>query len=157
MKTIASLAIAGLIQQAINESVPAVEKLSQRLAMLICPDNLQSLIDGVPVKVRIVDSNKFQSALAKALDERPEDVRLQPGCDITVTPDGGINIPSQYRFTCYASSEEKAQELAERNDYYNGHSKKTDEYPFAYQGWRSNSRSTHIGKAAEWGLEVERF
>jgi len=157
MKTIASLAIAGLIQQAINESVPAVEKLSQRLAMLICPDNLQSLIDGVPVAVRIVDPNKFQSALAKALDERPEDVRLQPGCDITVNPDGGISIPSQYRFTCYASSEEKAQELAERNDYYNGHSKKTDEYPFAYQGWRSNSRSTHVGKAAEWGLEVERF
>lgn len=157
MKTIASLAIAGLIQQATHESIPAVEKLSQRLAMLICPENLQSLIDGVPVAVRIVDKNKFQSALAKALDERPEDVRLQPDCDITVNPDGGINIPSQYRFTCYASSEEKAQELAERNDYYNGHSKKTDEYPFAYQGWRSNSRSTHVGKAAEWGLEVERF
>lgn len=157
MKTIASLAIAGLIQQATHESIPAVEKLSQRLAMLICPDNLQSLIDGVPVAVRIVDRNKFQSALAKALDERPEDVRLQPDCDITVNPDGGISIPSQYRFTCYASSEEKAQELAERNDYYNGHSKKTDEYPFAYQGWRSNSRSTHVGKAAEWGLEVERF
>lgn len=157
MKTIASLAIAGLIQQATHESIPAVEKLSQRLAMLICPENLQSLIDGVPVAVRIVDRNKFQSALAKALDERPEDVRLQPGCDITVNPDGGISIPSQYRFTCYASSEEKAQELAERNDYYNGHSKKTDEYPFAYQGWRSSSRSTHVGKAAEWGLEVERF
>lgn len=157
MKTIASLAIAGLIQQAINESVPAVEKLSQRLAMLICPDNLQSLIDGVPVAVKIVDANKFQSALAKALDERPEDVRLQPGCDITVNPDGGINIPSQYRFTCYASSEEKAKEYAEKNDYYNGHSKKTEEYPFPYQGWRSNSRSTYVGKAADWGLEVERF
>jgi hypothetical protein len=157
MKTIASLAIAGLIQQAINESVPAVEKLSQRLAMLICPDNLQSLIDGVPVAVRIMDANKFQSALAKALNERPEDVRLQPGCDITVTPDGGINIPSQYRFTCYAASEEKAKEYGERNDYYNGCTKKTEEYPFPYQGWRSNSRCTHIGKADEWGLEVERF
>lgn len=157
MKTIASLAIASLIQRAVNESIPAVENLSQRLAMLICPDNLQSLIDGVPVAVRIVDQNKFQSALAKSLQERPEDVRLQPGCDITVSPNGNIDVPSQYRFTCYASSEEKAKEYASKNDYYNGHSKKTDEYPFPYSGWRSSSRCTHVGVADEWGIEVERF
>lgn len=157
MKTIASVAIASLIQQAVHENIPAVEKLSQRIAMLIPEEDLQSLINGVPTRIRIVDQNKFQSALAKAMDKRPEDVRLQPGCDITVTPNGNIYIPSQYRFTCYASSEEKAKEYAERNDYYNGHNKKTEEYPFPYQGWRECSRNTYTNKAPEWGLEVELF
>lgn len=157
MKTIASLAIVGLIQQAVKESVTAVETLSQRIAMLIPDECLQGLIDGVPVGVKIIDQDKFYARLAKALSTTPDKVRLHPTDPITVNRDGRIEIPVQYQFTCYAKTKELAEEYARNNDYYSGSNRMDDEHPFEYVGWRSNTRSAHVGLADEWGFEVERF
>ncbi|WP_287385565.1 hypothetical protein [Lachnospira sp.] len=155
MKTIVSIAIAGLMQQAVDTDKPAVEHLAERIAMLIPDDCVNGLVEGVPFAAEVVDQNKFQSRLAKATQERSEDVRLQG--KIHVEPNGYITIPVAYRRTRWVESEEKATKCEKANDIYAGVGEKDDEHPIAYECWRTTTKNTSLCEAEEWGLEVARF
>jgi hypothetical protein len=160
MKNLISLAIAGLIQAAVAPegrqfgNNASVETLAKRLALLIPEENVEMLITGVPVNLKIIDETALLTSLSKRVRYPIDNLRIR-GVEIDNAFRGVIRY--SYSETRYAKTEEDATNFNDTEDWYNCSSEPRDDRQFPFKAWCGNSCNLELtdSQLEKYGLMVE--
>lgn len=159
MKSLISLAIAGLIQAAVAPegrqfgNVTNVETLANRLARIIPDNRLEMLVNGVPSALNIVDEQACLAAITRRVGTKGSDIKII-GTEITSDFDGRIRFT--YKKTRYAKTAEQAAEYERNEECYGGRGEQDDEYQFPFTATLRDSIDFHLDEEnnAKYGVEV---
>ena len=160
MKSLISLAIAGLIQAAVApegrqlSNGSNLETLAERLALIIPNNRVEMLLTGVPINVKVVDSERLLDALSKRVRHPLDSLRVR---SVTVDEDFRGRIAYSYSETKYAATEEDAANYNDTEDWYNCSSEPRADRQFPFKAWCNNSCNIELNEdqLAKYGLEIE--
>lgn len=160
MKSLISLAIAGLIQSATAPTEGRqfgkstnLETLANRLARIIPENRLEMLVNGVPSSLNIVDEKACLAAITRRVGTKGSDIKIT-GTEIASDFDGRIRFT--YKKTRYAKTAEQAAEYEQNEECYAGRGEQDDEYQYPFTATLRDSIDFHLDEEnnAKYGVEV---